>query len=86
VQLEIEGIGQQKASLSDWKVENNIYTHHAPHMEGNKRWTCWAEIECPAEFLGQHGDHNMGFGETQKAAIQDFCKLHNVAPPFWWSN
>ena len=84
MQLEIEGVGQQKMTLNDWMNAHTIFTHHAPHMNGDKRWTCWDEFRDPGEFLGCHGDHCFGFGSSQKEAVMDFCKNHEIEPPFWW--
>tara|TARA_Y100001936_G_scaffold248197_1_gene295543 strand:+ start:452 stop:715 length:264 start_codon:yes stop_codon:yes gene_type:complete len=86
MQLEIDGIGQQKMTLSKWKATNDIHTHNSPHMdEPRLYWTCWGEIKDPAEFLGKYGDHAFGFGGSEKTAILDFCKKHDIEPPFWWS-
>ncbi|WP_417550160.1 hypothetical protein [Methylophaga sp.] len=84
-QLEIDGIGQQKAKLSDWKKANDIFTHHSPHMDkADLQWTCWSEDNDPGDFLGKHGDDAFGFGSSEKAAIADFCHKHNIERPFWW--
>ena len=85
MQLEIDGIGQQKYTLAMWKVDHKIFTFHAPHMQGRcPTWSCWDEIKCPIEFIGKYGDHNQGFGNTEKEAILDFCEKQNIKPPFWW--
>ena len=84
-QLEIGGIGYQKVSLSDWKKENDIRTHHAPHMKGEcPTWSCWDEFESPEDFLSKHGDIWMGFGDSEKEAIMDFCLKCKIELPFWW--
>ena len=54
--------------------------------EPRLHWTCWGETKDPAEFLGKYGDHSFGFGGSEKVAILDFCKKHDIEPPFWWSN
>lgn len=84
-QLEIDGIGQQKASLADWKKQNKIFTHDAPHM-GNDgpRWSCWAEIAAPSDFLEIYGQDAFGYGGSEKTAITDFCQKHEIELPFWW--
>ena len=84
MQLEIDGIGQQRATLSEWKSQNNIFTYHAKFADDHTKWTCWDKIEDPSEFLGKYGDHCFGFGLTEKAAILNFCQKHRVKPPFWW--
>lgn len=84
-QIEIPGIGRQKMTLSMWKSENKIYTHH--EAEQNKdcdRYTCWDEIEDPVEFGHTHGFDCMGFGDTEKKAIIDYCTKHELNLPFWW--
>jgi len=81
-QLGIEGIGQQKATLSDWKKQNGIFTHKSDICE--KQWTAWNEIESPCDFLSEYGGEAFGFGATEKAAILDFCEKENIKPPFWW--
>ncbi len=83
-QLGIPGIGQQKAKLSDWKKENKIYTHHAPHMEESP-WIAWDEFESPHDYDSHYDPDSMGFGKSEKEAITDFCTEHDKALPFWWS-
>ena len=82
-QLGIIGIGQKKYTLAMWKEENKIFTHHAPHMP-EPCWSCWDQIEDPGDFISNHGDHNMGFGETERQSIMDFCRKQEIKPPFWW--
>lgn len=85
MQLEIEGIGQQKVTLSMWKKENNIFTHNSPHMPDKKtNWSCWDEYECPGDFISSYSDSAMGYGETEKEAILKFCYDNEINPPFWW--
>lgn len=84
-QLEIEGIGQQKATLSQWKIDNSVFTHHSPHLEGNGfTWSCWGESSDPEQFLSKYGDNSFGFGNSEKSAILSFCNKHNIEIPFWW--
>lgn len=86
-QLEIDGIGQQKAKLSDWKKANNVFTHHSAHVERiDMQWTCWDETDDVFIFIEKYGDSAMGFGSSEKAAISDFCQKHNIECPFWWRN
>lgn len=82
MQLEIEGIGQQKATLSDWKRDNKIYTWHSPGCD--HEWSCWDEIESPHDFGHTYSFDAMGFGNTEKEAILDYCQKEGIAPPFWW--
>lgn len=83
-QLEIPGIGQQLATLADWKKDNSVFTHHADHMPADENpWCAWDEIESPSHFLEKFGDL-FGYGKTEKAAIIDFCGQHDIKLPFWW--
>lgn len=83
MQLEIDGIGQQKATLKDWKSVNKIYTWNSPRC-GDKPWSCWDEIESPGDFGHTYGFEEMGFGSTEKDAIIDYCKKQDIKLPFWW--
>ena len=84
-QLELEGIGQQLASLSQWKKDNGIYTHHhyCPD-EDEMEWSCWDEFESPLEFIERYPMDAMGYGKSQKSAIIDFCQKEQIDLPFWW--
>jgi len=82
MQLEIEGIGQQKATLSDWKKENKIYTYESNGIE--KPWSAWGEVEAPWDFGHEYGFDKMGLGNTEKEAIWSFCDKWGIQPPFWW--
>ena len=85
MQLGIEGIGQQKYTLSMWKAEHNIFTHHSPHMPDKEtNWSCWDEYECPSDFISNYSDSAMGYGETEKDCILNFCQDNEIKPPFWW--
>ena len=87
-QLEINGIGQQKVTLKDWKKQNKIYTHlsnFADDLEGQDlKWSCWNEIECPAEFGSKHSFDAMSLASTEKEAIIKHCARNEITPPFWW--
>lgn len=84
-QLELEGIGQQKATLADWKAGNNIYTFYSENMAGEEcPWSCWDEIESPIDFMEQYGCDSIGVGETEKEAIIEFCMDNEIKLPFWW--
>lgn len=82
-QLGLVGIGQKKCTLGMWKKENEIFTHHAAHMDSPK-WTCWDELEDPEDFLSNFGPDYMGYGDSEKEAILDFCEKCKVEIPFWW--
>ncbi len=81
-QLGIEGIGQQLATLADWKKQNNIFTHKG--IIEDKPWSAWSELESPFDFLHEYGDSAFGFGKTEKVAILNYCEQENINPPFWW--
>jgi len=86
-QLGIPGIGQKKVTLSMWKKENEIFTHHAKHLdgqEGENPWTCWEGCESPFDVVEGYGITAFGFGLTEKEAILDYCKANEKKPPFWW--
>jgi len=84
MQLEIDGIGQQKYQLSDWKREHKVFAHHAPHME-ESTWSSWHGIDCPSEFLGRYGDSAFGFGMTERECLDDLLeKWPDIPRPFWW--
>ena len=85
-QLPIPGIGQQKMTLCQWKKDNQIFTHHAPHMveSGSMSWTCWGGLESPSEFASLHGEQQMAFASSEEDAIQIYCSKHNISLPFWW--
>jgi len=84
-QLAIDGIGQQKVTLDDWKKESGIYTHNAEFTENEgMKWSAWNEYESPIEFLSNYHCEDMGFGKTQKEAILEFCRKEQIKPPFWW--
>lgn len=86
-QLEIPGIGQQKARLVDWKRENNIHTHHCPDIE-RAPWVCWQGEEGEAEaveYLEDEGEDGFGTGMTESAAIVDYCNKVGLKRPFWWT-
>jgi len=82
-QLSIEGIGQQKATLGDWKKVNKIYTWNSPGC-GDHPWTCWDEMESPGDFGDKYGFDAMGFGATEKEAIIEYCEKEEIELPFWW--
>ena len=82
-QIEIEGIGQQLATLEGWKNQNQIFTHKS-HIDDDKKWNAWGETESPFDFLHKYGDSAFGFGETEKEAILNYCEQENIKPPFWW--
>lgn len=85
MQLEIEGIGQQKATLADWKKDNEIYSHKAwAVLAGDCPWSAWANNPDPIDHLGNHGDHWFGHGETEKEAILKLCEIEEIKIPFWW--
>ena len=79
-QIEIEGVGQQLATLATWKKENLIFTRLGNFGE----WTCWDEIECPIEFLNRYGGEAIACAATEKEAIRKFCHEEGVELPFWW--
>lgn len=85
-QLEIDGIGQQLATLEDWKAQNKIFTHRSEYHEvfNGPVWSCWDEIEDPFEFDEKYSFNAMGYGDTEKEAIIDFCINEEIALPFWW--
>ncbi len=84
-QIGLPGIGQQKITLSMWKSENKIFTHCEAEQNADcDRYTCWDEIKDPVEFGHEHGFDCMGFGNTEKEAILDYCKKEQIKPPFWW--
>lgn len=84
-QLDIPGIGQQKAKLSDWKKENKVFTHHAPHMADCNPWCAWNEILSPDDYLNRYGGEAFGYGKSEKSAILDLCdKDDDIKLPFWW--
>lgn len=86
MQLEIEGIGQQKATLADWKRENDVYTHYSEYMEceDGPAWSCWDQIESPIEFGEKYSFDAIGVGSTEKEAIIKFCSENEIKLPFWW--
>ena len=85
-QLEINGIGQQKATLTDWKKENNIYTHklNDETLDHDVQWSCWDEFKCVEEFASDYGYDAIALGKTEKQAILKFCHDNEIKPPFWW--
>lgn len=85
MQLEIEGIGQQLATLADWKKDHAVFTHKswASH-HGEKPWNAWAGNPRPLDHLETNGEGAFGFGETEKEAILNLCEKENIEPPFWW--
>ena len=84
-QLELEGIGQQKFTLSMWKKQNGIFTHKSPLYDQSHPWTCWDEMESPVDFLDKYGMDSFGYGNTEKEAIEDFCDDNDIELPFFWS-
>jgi len=85
-QLELPGIGQQKITLTQWKKQNQIFTHHSPHLveHSNWTWTCWNELENPEEFLSRYGDKAMSFASNEKDAVLCQCAKIGIDKPFWW--
>lgn len=82
-QLTIDGIGQQKATLSDWKNQKGVYTHKSDYSMPEP-WSAWAHSANPLDLLEKYGDGCFGFGNTEKAAILNLCLIENIEPPFWW--
>lgn len=82
-QLEIEGIGQQLATLEDWKKERKVFTHKSDAVDETP-WSAWDEIESAHDFGHKYGFDSMGFGKTEKEAILNYCYQENIKPPFWW--
>lgn len=81
-QLEIEGIGQQLATLDQWKIDNNIFTHKTYCEEP---WSCWNEIECALDFADKYGMEAICVGNTEKQAVTSFCFENQINMPFWWN-
>lgn len=80
-QIEINGIGQQKYTLSDWKRDNKIFTHHSYAFD---EWLCWDEYENHEDFIAHYSEEPICSGKSEKAAIQAFCEQENIKQPFWW--
>lgn len=80
-QIEINGIGQQKYTLSDWKRDNKIFTHQSWAYD---EWLCWNEYENPEEFIAHYSEEPICAAKSEKAAIQAFCEKQNIKQPFWW--
>lgn len=84
-QLELDGIGQQLAKLSDWKKENNIFTHNSMVNDPEyKNWSCWDEIEGALDFMDKYGYDAIALAHTEKEAIIKFCTDNDIKLPFWW--
>jgi len=81
-QLDIPGIGQQLATLAEWKAQNKIYTQMINSEDYD--WSAWDEIESPHEFGSKFGFDCMGLGNSEKEAILNYCGKQNIDPPFWW--
>ncbi len=84
IQLEIPGIGQQLATLDDWKAENLIFTHNSGFSDNGLAWSAWGEIESPHDFGHEYSFDSMGYGSTEKDAIVQYCAKVKINPPFWW--
>lgn len=84
-QLSIDGIGQQKATIANWKKENRVYTHFsAMTSSGGLPWSSWTENPDPIDELSRYGDSAFGFGNSEKEAIIDVCKKQKIKLPFWY--
>ncbi len=84
IQLEIPGIGQQLATLDDWKAENDIFTHNSGFSDDGLPWSAWSGIESPHDFGHEHSFDSMGYGNTEKDAIVQYCLKEKIRLPFWW--
>ncbi len=85
MQLEIAGIGQQIATVSDWKKENDVYTHKSWGLPaGDNPWNAWCGNPDAGDHLNNKGEDAFGFGETEKEAILNLCSKEEIKPPFWW--
>ena len=81
------------ASLIFWKEQHRIYTNHNPDG-GSKfgpvaQYECWCQFESKVIFLcqtpaGTKDDEVLGYGDTEREAIKDFCKKHDFEAPPWW--
>lgn len=60
--------------LETIKKQQDLYTHKADD-DVELPWSCWDEFEDPAEYLGNYGDHAMGFGNTEKQAVEKFLGI-----------
>jgi len=92
-QLEIPGIGQHLADLDWWKSENVIFTKdlgETSSMFGPIfRWECWRIHKSKVIYLcqtpaGTKDDSVIGYGDTERESILDFCGKLNIDEPFWW--
>jgi len=83
-QIEIPGIGQQKATLADWKVEHEVFTHKSEIPQNSNPWNAWMEFESAFEYMHKNNPDDMGFGKSEKDAILNLCDKHGITPPFWW--
>ncbi len=83
MQLELDGIGQQLATLEGWKEENKIFTRDT-HENKDLPWIAWDEIESPYEFSYKYSFMDMAFGSTEKEAIENYCQQESIRLPFWW--
>jgi hypothetical protein len=64
----------EHAIIRSWKQQNNIHTYYSPHLsKEEQKWSCWQGTENPPD-----DPDILGYGNTEKEAIIDFCKKENI--------
>ena len=87
-QLTLPGV--ELANLELWKLANGVHTGEIKGLAWNKEnhsWAAWTDYESPVIFMCQNDHEEMGYGETEKAAILDYCNgwhEKEINKPDWW--